>query len=121
MRLPGPEARAEILSALLANLPEELRGADASRLVAATDGFTGADLKAMVEDGKAIYAYDKANQNKPQPTTEYFLRAITSVQENKQHYAAAEAQLLLQPKSPMGGFMRSFVTSRVFKGGNDDD
>jgi SpoVK/Ycf46/Vps4 family AAA+-type ATPase len=121
MKLPGAEARAEILSALLANLPEELQGVDASRIVAATEGFTGADLKAMVEDGKAIYAYDKANQLEAQPTTEYFLRAITSAQQNKQHYAAAEAQALLQPKSPMAGFMRSFVASRAFKQGNDDD
>jgi hypothetical protein len=75
----------------------------------------------MVEDGKAIYAYDKANHLEAQPTTEYFLRAITSVQQNKQHYAAAEAQALLQPKSPMAGFMSSFVASRAFKQGNDDD
>jgi hypothetical protein len=43
------------------------------------------------------------------------------VKENKQHYAAAEAQALLQPKSPMAGFMRSFVTSRVFDRALDDD
>jgi len=75
----------------------------------------------MVEDGKAIYCYDKANSVQPQPTTEYFLRAITTVKENKQHYAAAEAQALMQPKAPMAGFMRSFVTSRVFKQGQDDE
>src|SRR3989442_4606263 len=76
MKLPNPQARAEILSALLASLPEELREADAPRLVAATEGFTGADLKAMVEDGKAIFAYNRANNVQPQPTTEYFLRAV---------------------------------------------
>jgi transitional endoplasmic reticulum ATPase len=121
MKLPNPQARSEILSTLLTSLPEELRGADTSRLVAATEGFTGADLKAMVEDGKAIYAYDRANNVEPQPTTEYFLRAVTTVQENKQHYAAAEAQALMQPKSPMAGFMRSFVTSRTFKASEDDE
>jgi ATP-dependent 26S proteasome regulatory subunit len=121
MKLPSPEARAEILSALVANLPDELRGLDAPQLVAATEGFTGADLKAMVEDGKAIYCYDKANDVPPQPTTEYFLRAITTVKENKEHYAAAEAQALMQPKTPMAGLMRSFVTSRAFKKGQDDE
>ena len=70
---------------------------------------------------KAIYAYDKANNLGPQPTTQYFLRAVKTGKENKAHYAAVEAQALLQPKSPMAGFMRSFVTSRVFKQDEDDD
>jgi len=121
MKLPNPQARTEILSALLASLPEELRAADAPRLVTATEGFTGADLKAMVEDGKAIFAYDRANNVEPQPTTEYFVRAVTTVQENKQHYATAEAQALMQPKSPMAGFMRSFVTSHAFKVSQDEE
>jgi ATP-dependent 26S proteasome regulatory subunit len=121
MKLPDLEARTKILGALVANLPDELRGLDEPQLVAATEGFTGADLKAMVEDGKAIYCYDRANAVQPQPSTEYFLRAITTVKENKQHYAAAEAQALMQPKSPMAGFMRSFVTSRVIKQGQEDE
>src|SRR6267378_3973311 len=119
MKLPNPQARTEILSSHIANLPEELRQIDVSQLIAATDGFTGADLKRMVEDGKAIYAYDRAKNAEIKPTTEYFLRAVTTVQENKQHYVAAEAQALMQPKSPMAGFMRSFVTSRAFKVSQD--
>jgi len=121
MKLPIPQARTEILSALVRNLPAELQDLDVPRLVAATEGFTGADLKTLIEDGKAIYAYDQANGLEPQPLTEYFLRAITTVKENKEHYAAAEAQALLQPKSPMSGFVRSFVTSRAFAQGEDDD
>jgi ATP-dependent 26S proteasome regulatory subunit len=120
MKLPDPEARTQILTALIRNLPDELRELDLPRLVAATEGFTGADLKAMVEDGKAVYAYDKANGIEPQPLTEYFLRAIKGVLENKQHYANAEAQALTQPKSPFG-FMRSFAASRMFRGNDDDD
>jgi ATP-dependent 26S proteasome regulatory subunit len=121
MKLPNPEARTEILAALTANLPEELRHVDTPQLVRATEGFTGADLKALVEDGKAIYAYDKAKQVEPQPVIEYFLRAINTVKENKQHYAAAEAQSLLQPKSPMAGFMRSFVAARAFRSSQEDE
>jgi hypothetical protein len=49
------------------------------------------------------------------------MRAIEAVKENKQHYAAAEAQALLQPKSSMAGFMHSFVTSQGFKIGGDDE
>jgi hypothetical protein len=88
-------------------------------LIAATEGFTGADLKRMVEDAKAIYAYDKAKGAKLSPTTDYFMRAGEAVRENKQHYAAAEAQALLRPKSPMAGFFQSFVTSQVKLGGDD--
>jgi ATP-dependent 26S proteasome regulatory subunit len=120
MKLPNPEARAEILAALTAHLPDELRQVDIPQLVSATEGFTGADIKALLEDAKAIFAYDKANQLQPQPIIDYFLRAVHTVKENKQHYAAAEAKALLQPKSPMAGFM-SFVSSRAFQRSQEDD
>ncbi len=94
---------------------------DVSRLVPATEGFTGADLKAMVEDGKAVYAYDKANEADPQPLTEYFLRAIKALRENKERYAAAEAQALMQPKSPFSGFMGSFMTTETFSGREEEE
>jgi ATP-dependent 26S proteasome regulatory subunit len=120
MKLPDPQARAEILTNLMANLPDELRGLDVQRLIAATEGFTGADLKRMVEDGKAIFAYDKAREAELRPITEYFTQAIEAVKQNKEHYAAAEAQALMQPKSPMS-FMRSFGFSRMFSGGDGED
>jgi ATP-dependent 26S proteasome regulatory subunit len=121
MKLPDPEARSKILADCLDKLPEELRQADVPKLVAASEEFTGADLKRLVEDGKALYAYDKAKGAPLKTTTEYFLRAVEAVRQNKQHYAAAEAQALMHPKSPMAGFMRTFVTSQVFKQGGDDD
>ncbi len=49
------------------------------------------------------------------------MRAVEVVKENKQRYEAAQAQALLHPKSPMAGFMRSFVTSQVIRGQADDD
>ena len=55
------------------------------------------------------------------PTTDYFMRAVEVVKENKQHYEAAQAQALMQPKSPMAGFMRSFVASRMIKAGGEDE
>ena len=119
MKLPDPEARTQILSGYLANLPDELREVDVPQLIAATEGFTGADLKRMVEDGKAIYAYDKSKGAKPEPTTKYFVRAVEAVRENKQYYANAEAQALMRPPSTIAGLARSFVSSHVF--GNDGD
>ena len=109
----GPQARADILADHLKGLPEELLPVDVSRLISATEGFTGADLKRLVEDGKAIYVYDKARGAQMLPTADYFMRAVEAVKENKQHYAAAEAQNFLQPKSPMTGFLRSFVSSQA--------
>jgi len=49
---------------------------DTPRLIAATEGFTGADLKRLVEDGKAIYVYDKARGAEIKPTSDYFMRAV---------------------------------------------
>jgi transitional endoplasmic reticulum ATPase len=122
MKLPDPGARTEILSIHLRNLPEELRSIDIGRVIEATEGFTGADLKRMVEDAKAIYAYDKSKKADMQPTTEYFMRAVGSVQQNKQHYAAAEAQALMRPRaaSSMSGMVSSFVMSSMVGGDGED-
>src|SRR5262245_20366626 len=121
MKLPTSEAREEILGNYLKNLPPELQQVDLSQLVEATEGFTGADLKRLVEDGKAIYVYDKARGGEMQSVTDYFIRAVDAVKENKAHYAVAEAQVLCQPQSPLAGLMRTFAAGRVFRGGESDD
>src|SRR5947209_609515 len=72
MTLPDPSAREEILSRHTDALPPSIGGIDLSRLVSATDGFTGADLKRLVEDGKALFAFDKAQDLPMRPATEYF-------------------------------------------------
>src|SRR5271156_2917577 len=103
MKLPDPHPRTQILSAYLSSLPQELRDVDVPKLIIATEGFTGADLKRLVEDGKAIYAFDKSKGVEPGPVTGYFMQAVESVRQNKQHYEAAEAQALMRPKSPTAG------------------
>jgi hypothetical protein len=65
---------------------------DVAKLAAATDHFSGADLKRLAEDGKALFAYDKARREPPKPATEYFLAAIDIVRANKKRYAEAEAR-----------------------------
>lgn len=92
MHLPDKEASAAILAEQLRDLPAELAGVDAAPLVPATEGFTGADLKRLVQDGKALYAYDVANGNPLLPVTEYFQKAVEVVRTNKQHYAEADSQ-----------------------------
>jgi ATP-dependent 26S proteasome regulatory subunit len=120
MKLPDPQARTQILTDHLQSLPKELRDVDVPRLIAATEGFTGADLKRTVEDGKAIYAYDKSKGVERRPTTEYFMRAVEAVRENKERYAEAEAQAALRPKNSMSGFMSSFISSGITRGDDEE-
>jgi len=120
MKLPNAEARTVILTQRISELPDELRKVDMASLVSATEGFTGADLKRLIEDGKAIYAYDKSKQLDLKATTEYFLKAVEGVRENKQRFAVAEAQSAMKPKMPMAGFS-SFVMSRMAKLRGDDE
>jgi transitional endoplasmic reticulum ATPase len=90
--LPAEEARADILRQHLASLPVAIGAIDLPALVAATDGLTGADLKRLVEDGKILYAYDRARDCPLRPSTEYFLAAVETVRANKERYAEAEAR-----------------------------
>jgi transitional endoplasmic reticulum ATPase len=53
-RAPDTDARASILQDRLRFLPPPLGSADIERLAAASRGLTGADLKAIVEDGKLL-------------------------------------------------------------------
>ena len=109
MKLPDAAARESILTQRLAELPDELQEVDLAALKTATEGFTGADLKRLVDDAKALYAYDKAKRTEMNALTEYYLEAVEGVRENKQRFAEAEAQAILKPKFPMGGFSASYV------------
>jgi transitional endoplasmic reticulum ATPase len=92
MHLPDETARTEILRANLHGQPAAFVGVDLPRLAGATAGFTGADLKRLTEDGKLLLAGDRSRGLPPQPTTEYFLRAVETVRANKARYAEAEAR-----------------------------
>jgi ATP-dependent 26S proteasome regulatory subunit len=102
MHLPDEEARAAILRQSLASLPAALGAVELARLVPATDDFTGADLKRLIEDGKNLLAYDKARGVPLRPPTDYFLDAIDTVCANKERYAEAEARARQQrPRRPV--------------------
>jgi hypothetical protein len=55
-------------------------------LSCASRGLTGADLKAVVEDGKLLYAHDVASGLTPRLADEYFLEAIETVRANGRNY-----------------------------------
>jgi ATP-dependent 26S proteasome regulatory subunit len=92
MTLPDPAARLGILSDLVRQLPRALHDLELDEVVEATDGFTGADLRRTIEDGKILYAFDRAHAAQLAPLTDYFLRAAAETQANKERYAAAEAR-----------------------------
>ena len=100
-RLPDFEARAEILQQHLATLPPALLPVDLIRMAEETDGMTGADLKRLVDDGKILYAHDRARGRDLMPATDYFCAAIAIVRANKERYLQAEASARAQrPQRP---------------------
>ena len=120
MKLPDAEARTDILSKQIAGIPEELRQVDMAGLAAATDGFTGADLKRLVEDAKAIYAYGKAGQVELQEPTHYFLKAAHGVRQNKERFARAEEARISPPRS-MAAWTSHMQQLASRQGGEDGD
>jgi AAA+ superfamily predicted ATPase len=85
-RLPDEAARAEVLRDKLGRLPEPLSRVDIGALAAASHGLTGADLNAVVEDGKLAFAHDRIAGREGRALEAYFLEAIETVRENRRRY-----------------------------------
>lgn len=81
-KLPDETARATILREKLAKLPSPIRSADIPTLANACRGMTGADLKAVVEDAKLLYAQDVVVNTPLRPAENYYLEAIATVRAN---------------------------------------
>jgi tRNA A37 threonylcarbamoyladenosine biosynthesis protein TsaE len=81
-KLPDETARAVILREKLAKLPSPIGSADIATLANASRGMTGADLKAVVEDAKLLYAQDVVLNAPSRPAEEYYLEAIATVRAN---------------------------------------
>lgn len=90
-KLPDARARTAILEERLARNPPPFKDFPVTKLVESTEGFTGADLKRLVEDAKTLYAYDLARKLQPTSLHDYFERAVETLQTNKKRYAEAEA------------------------------
>lgn len=101
MPLPDETAREGILRQHIGQA-STLTGLDLTALVRVSEGFTGADLKRLVEDGKNLLAYDRARQRPPREPLAYFLEAVETVRTNKERYAQAETQARQQrPTRPV--------------------
>jgi ATP-dependent 26S proteasome regulatory subunit len=118
MKLPSTEARAQILGRHVAELPEEVRQVDINALAVATESFTGADIRRLMEDGKAMCAYDKSRRAEMGPATGYFLQAVEGVRENKKRFAEAEAQASAKAQ-PHGTPFNSFAFRQALASESD--
>ena len=85
-RLPDTSARVEILGERLAAMPPPLCDVDLALLASASSGMTGADLKAIIDDGKLLFARDRSLGNPQRPAEDYFLNAIEMVRQNRRKY-----------------------------------
>jgi transitional endoplasmic reticulum ATPase len=117
-KLPDRSARSKIVEDHAADLPDEIGAVDVAAIADATDGMTGADLKALMEDGKMLFAFDRARKRPPRPATEYFLAAIDTIRANKERYAEAEARIRAQRRfaDPTPPWARD-----VFSADDDED
>jgi len=84
-------------------------------LVEATEGFTGADLKRVVEDAKGLYAYARVAGDGSQTSSSYLMEAVKGVAANKARYAQAEAaaraSLPTRDRRGVGAFGEFFTAS----------
>jgi len=96
-RLPDEAARAAILRDKLGPLPPPISETDIGALVAASHNLTGADLKAVVEDGKLAFAHDQVKGAAQRPVEEYFLEAIATVRDNRRRYRRSKPPQMGEP------------------------
>ena len=84
-RLPDATAREQILRDRLAGI-DAFAAADLVRVAEAAKGLTGADLKAVVEDAKLLFAHDVSTGTPLRPLEDYFTEAIGEVRANHSSY-----------------------------------
>jgi transitional endoplasmic reticulum ATPase len=85
-KLPDEDARMAILEQKIQNLPAPFPSVDVALLANAGRGLTGADLKAVVEDAKLLWAHDSVTGVELRSLESYFLEAMDAVRANKRNY-----------------------------------
>jgi transitional endoplasmic reticulum ATPase len=96
-RLPDAAAREQILRDRLAGI-DTFGTTDLSYVAEKATGLTGADLKAVVEDAKLLFAHDVSTGTPARPLEEYFVEAIGSVRANHRSYGKYRPVTLGEPQ-----------------------
>jgi transitional endoplasmic reticulum ATPase len=120
MKLPDAEARELILRQHLSALPAYLQSVREGEVVTATDGFTGADIKRLVEDAKALYAYDRAALKTPEEFTAYLLTAAEGLRHNKRRFAEAGASARVPRGQNSAEKMEAMFAWQMEQAGRED-
>lgn len=95
-KLPDEEARCAILEQKLAKLPASFPAVDLALLASASRGLTGADLKAVVEDAKLLWAHDSVNRMEVRSLESYFLEAMETIRANKRNYGRRKPPAMVE-------------------------
>ncbi len=99
MKLPDADARKKILQNHMRALPPSLADCEIARVLEVTDGFTGADIKRVVDDAKGLFAFDRSLKAAHRKSTEFFVEAASGVRENKIRYEQAQSASQARPRT----------------------
>lgn len=95
MTMPDAESRRILLERVVASFPEVMRGPVSEAVITATEGLTGADLKACGADAKSLYAAARKAGVPVRELESYLLEATTTIRMYRQKHQQAlmEAKL----------------------------
>jgi ATP-dependent 26S proteasome regulatory subunit len=80
-RLPGPAERGRLFHEQVSQLGESLRNIDPKPILSASDGFSAVEVRSAVEEAKALFAYDKLQNQTLKAGTNYLMEGVAQVAE----------------------------------------
>jgi energy-coupling factor transporter ATP-binding protein EcfA2 len=86
-KLPGPAERGRLFQEQVTRLGESLRNVDPKPILSASEGFSAVEVRSAVEEAKALFAYDKLQNQSPRGGTAYLLEGVTQVAEYRRRAA----------------------------------
>jgi transitional endoplasmic reticulum ATPase len=94
MKMPDEESRRKLLQKLFADRVQIDDEQAWPAVIEQSSGFTGADLKRMVQDAKLKMAADMVKNRPVSPFHEYLLRAAKDIHHSRNDYARSAAKAL---------------------------
>jgi predicted AAA+ superfamily ATPase len=106
MRLPDADARQILLARECAAFPDPLRGVIPERVIEATGGLTGADLKGCAADAKSLYAAGRKAGQPAKDLGSYLMEAAATIRVYREKHQ--EALMQSQRRQPQNSLLQSF-------------
>lgn len=115
MRLPDSHGRRTLLERECSSFPAAIGGDITPSVIDATEGLTGADLKACAADAKSLYAEGRKAGHPPKSLEVYLLEAASTIrgyrEKHQQALAEARARRGQQAMLPHFGMMSHHVVN----------